>query len=100
MAKMKPSATMTQILELVQHLPDEEKWQLVNQIQDSLTPKTPTAEPPWTDEELEHLIQPDPRTGAEIVAMGLTGGWEHLDIDDGATWVNEQKAKRRRKNQW
>jgi hypothetical protein len=53
---------------------------------------------PLTDEEVAALMEVEPMTGAEIVAAGLTGGWEDLGITDGAEWVNAQKRKRRAKN--
>jgi hypothetical protein len=57
-------------------------------------------ETPWTDEELAALMKPEPMTGAEIVAAGLTGGWRDLDIPDGATWVEEQRRKRKERRNW
>jgi hypothetical protein len=61
----------------------------------------PWEDRPWTDEELEELLRPEsPMTGAEIVAAGLTGGWEHLGIEDSVEWLNEQKRKRNQKRKW
>jgi hypothetical protein len=59
----------------------------------------------WTEEELEELkelLKPDPKTGAEIVALGLTGTWADLDIVDSVEWVEElrRKRKERRNIQW
>lgn len=59
----------------------------------------------WTEEELAELLKPKkPMTGKEMVAAGLYGGWEDLGIEDGAEWVNRQKAirkaKRRKKLGW
>lgn len=51
----------------------------------------------WTAEEVIELMKIEPLTGAEIIAAGLTGGWEDMGITDGAEWVNEQKRKRRAK---
>lgn len=58
------------------------------------------SEPLWTDEELAQLINPNPRTGAEIIALGHTGGWKDLGIEDSVAWVEEQKRKRRERHQW
>ncbi len=55
----------------------------------------PVPEADWTDEELAALMQPEPKSGAEIVALGHTGGWEHLDIADGVAWEEEQRRKRK-----
>ncbi len=57
-------------------------------------------EPPWTDAELQALMQPEPMTGAEIIAAGLTGGWKDDGISDGASWVDEQRHKRRAQQKW
>ena len=54
----------------------------------------------WTDEEIQEMLRPHPKTGAEIVAAGHTGGWEHYGITDGGEWVTEQRRKRREKRGW
>lgn len=56
--------------------------------------------PTWTDAELGEMLRPDPKTGAESVALGHTGGWAHLGITDGAEWVAEQRRKRRERRKW
>jgi hypothetical protein len=48
---------------------------------------------PWTDEELKELLTIKPMTGHEIVAAGLVGGWEDLEITDSVEWVEEQRRK-------
>jgi hypothetical protein len=53
----------------------------------------------WTDEALTELLTSRPMTGAEIVAAGLTGGWEHLNITDSVAWVEAQRARRRSEHQ-
>lgn len=55
---------------------------------------------PLTDEEIENMINPNPKSGAEIVALGHTGGWEHKGITDSVEWVAEQRRKRREKRGW
>ena len=57
-------------------------------------------EAPWTDEEIEELLRPEPMTGAEIVAGGHVGGWEHKGITDGVEFVEEMRRKRKEKRQW
>lgn len=57
-------------------------------------------EPLWSEEELDALINPHPKTGAEIIALGHTGGWEHKGITDSVEWVKEQRRKRREKRGW
>ena len=56
--------------------------------------------PLWTDEELAELINPNPKTGAEIVASGHTGGWEQKGITNSVAWVNELRRQRREKRGW
>jgi hypothetical protein len=57
-------------------------------------------ERPLTDDEIEALMQPNPKSGAEIIALGHTGGWEHKGIEDSVAWVKEQRRKRREKRAW
>ncbi len=55
----------------------------------------------WTDEELAELLQPkEPLTGKEMVEQGLIGGWEDMGITDSVAWLEEQRAKRRKKFEW
>ncbi|MCI0710895.1 MAG: hypothetical protein L0154_12105 [Chloroflexi bacterium] len=62
----------------------------------------------WIEEELEELQalieSKESLTGREIVekhtALGNIGTWADLGIENGAEWVNQQKAKRRKKYQW
>ncbi|MBZ0281049.1 MAG: hypothetical protein K8L97_09925 [Anaerolineae bacterium] len=60
----------------------------------------PIDEPPLTDAEIEELMRPKPKTGAEIVALGHTGGWEHKGITDSVEWIDEQRRKRREQREW
>ncbi len=55
---------------------------------------------PWTEEEIRELMRVEPMTGAEIVAAGLTGGWEEMGITDSVEWLEEQRRKRRKKLEW
>jgi hypothetical protein len=36
----------------------------------------------------------DPLPPSEIIKRGLTGTWAHLNISDGAEWVNARKKER------
>ena len=59
----------------------------------------------WTDEELAELLTPKKAlTGKEMVEHGYIGGWEDMGIEDGAVWINQQKAlkkaKRKKKLEW
>lgn len=53
-----------------------------------------------TDDELDALMKPNPKTGAEIIALGHTGGWKDKGITDSVEWVLEQRRKRREKRGW
>ena len=53
-------------------------------------------DPAFTDEELKELLQSNPKPANQIE----TGGWEDLGIDDGVSYVEEMRRKRRKKNQW
>ena len=56
---------------------------------------------PWTKVEIDELMQPDLKTGSEIVAMlQVMGGegWDH--IQDGAAWVEQQRRQQREASQW
>ncbi|MBL8152994.1 MAG: hypothetical protein JNM70_02320 [Anaerolineae bacterium] len=49
---------------------------------------------PFTDEEIKALLTFTPTSGADIVAAGLTGGWEDMGITDPVAWVEEQRRVR------
>jgi hypothetical protein len=55
---------------------------------------------PWTDEEIKELMRVEPMTGADIVAAGLTGGWDDMGIQDSLEWVQELRRKRRERRGW
>lgn len=59
----------------------------------------PPAEEPLTDEELTEMMHAKRLSPAEAVAQGIIGAWVNLGIEDGAAWVNEQKAKRKARRQ-
>ena len=54
----------------------------------------------WTDEEIRQVMRPEPMTGQEIIAAGLTGGWKDEGIVDGALWVEDQRRKRKELRRW
>lgn len=41
-----------------------------------------------------------PMTGREIIAAGLTGGWEDLGINDSVEWLAAQRAKFEDRGSW
>ena len=89
------------ILHEVKQLDDEAKRFLIDQIQamlQGIEEANPQVADTWSEVEVAALIDPQPMTGQEIIAAGLTGTWADLGIEDGAEWVNAQKAKRRGTN--
>ncbi|XWX02598.1 hypothetical protein VZO05_08765 [Aggregatilineales bacterium SYSU G02658] len=80
-------------------LPDFPDGEVVVHVERPFNPDTD-----WTPEEwaqIEALIQPDPKPGAEVVAMIESGeldlsAWDELNIDDPDEWLAQQRAKRRR----
>jgi hypothetical protein len=50
---------------------------------------------PLQPDELSHLMTTEPLTGAEMIEAGLIGGWYEEKIQDGQTWVDFQRQKRR-----
>lgn len=48
-----------------------------------------TPETTFTDEEIVEMTTSELLTGAEIVARGFVGGWEHLDIQDPLQYLAE-----------
>lgn len=57
-------------------------------------------EKPYTEEEITAMVTPHPKSGAEIVALGHTGGWEHKGIEDSVEWLEDQRRKRRESRGW
>ncbi len=60
----------------------------------------PIDEPPLTDAEIEELMRPKPKTGAEIAKNPAIGSWADMGIVDSVEWLAEQRRKRREQNQW
>jgi hypothetical protein len=78
---------------------------LISLIESHKRDATPEEDAGWTDEELAELLKPKQAlTGKEMVEQGYIGGWEDMGIEDGAAWVNQQKAlrkaKRKKKFDW
>jgi hypothetical protein len=84
-------------LEQVLQLSITERIALMQALAASFAPETDAAddEPPLTEEEIAALMTVNPLPPSEIIKRGLTGPWAHLNIADGAEWVNARKAERR-----
>lgn len=73
-------------VELPEHHPTGE---VTVTIETPHTEGTSWEERPWTDEELDQMLQSKPIPAKDIVA----GGWEALNITDRQAWVEEQRRK-------
>lgn len=65
-----------------------------------ITIEVPDESESFSEEEVRELLTFTPRSGAEVVAAGLVGGWEHRGITDPVKWVEEQRRKQRERRQW
>ena len=99
------SAAYDKIIELLDELTPDEKERLsgklnhTQQSESTVQEIDDQIEPTWTEEELAKLTRIEPLPGAEVVALGLTGGWADMGIEDSVEWLEEQRRKRReRKN--
>lgn len=62
-------------------------------------------EPTWTEAEIRALMKPDPKTGAEIVALSKKldlSSWQAQELPDVVEWLNNQREQQRlqRQAQW
>lgn len=62
-------------------------------------------EPTWTEAEIRELMKPDPKTGAEIVALSKTldlSSWQEQEIPDVVEWLHNQREQQhlQRQAQW
>ena len=62
--------------------------------------EAPREERTWTEAEIKALMKPDPKTGAEIVAMLESGEidtstWMEMDIPDSVEWVKNLRRQER-----
>lgn len=78
-------------------LPDFPDGEVIVQVERPFNPETDWTPEEWA--ELQRLMQPDPKSGAEVVAWmhanpEIFEAWSHVTTD-GVTWLEEQRAKRR-----
>lgn len=81
--------------------------QLVFELPDNLPPgdvditiDIPDVDEQFTPSEVRDLLTFIPTSGADVVAAGLVGGWEHKNITDPVVWVDEQRRKQREQREW
>lgn len=84
--------TVEDIYQQAQSLTPQERLELVALLAQSLLHVTPT------EDGIHEALTIEPRSGQEIVALGLTGVWK--DAPDGAEWQAQQRAKRRERHAW
>jgi hypothetical protein len=72
----------------------------VEALEDEQDQEKPWEERPWTREEIEELLQPNPQTGSEIAKSPAIGSWSHLGIEDSAEYVEQLRRQRKERHQW
>jgi hypothetical protein len=74
------------VVELALQLSPAEQAHLMERLaaamHEALTADEAADETPWSDEEIAEMMKIEPKTGAEIIAAGLTGGWADMGIND------------------
>jgi hypothetical protein len=65
-----------------------------------ITIEIPDPEATFSEAEIADLLDFTPKSGQEVVASGLTGGWEDKGIDDPVAWFDEQRRKQQERNRW
>ncbi len=81
--------------------------QLVFDLPDNLPPgeveitlETVDQSQAFSESEIEELLTFTPTSGAEVVAAGLVGGWEHRGISDPVAFVDELRRQQRERRSW
>lgn len=101
--KITLQATIAEDGTLIIELPDEVAQNNITLVKVSNGNASDTIaddETAWTDEEIAEMLQPDPKTGAEIAKNPAIGAWADMGIEDSVAWVEEQRRKRRMRYQW
>jgi hypothetical protein len=65
-----------------------------------ITIEIPDTDEQFTDAEIRDLLTFEPSSGADIIASGLAGGWEDMDISDPVAWVEALRRKQREWRSW
>jgi hypothetical protein len=66
----------------------------------NITIEVPNLDEQFTPEEIQELLTFTPTSGADVVAAGLVGGWEDLNITDPVAFVDELRRKQREQRRW
>jgi len=62
--------------------------------------EVPWEERPWTKEEIEELLRPNPSTLGEIARSPEFGAWADLGIEDSQAWVDEVRRQEEERRKW
>lgn len=95
--------SVDELVDHIRHLSNDERQTLLNAIITMLPPHSlpdTDVEPTMSAEEAAAYLAVEPLPPAEVAAKGVLGTWADMGIEDGAAWVNEQKAKRKARLQW
>lgn len=68
----------------------------------SIVQRKDEAHPTWTEEALQELLKPKPKSGAEIVELLSKldlSSWQEQDIPDVVEWLQQQRTQSRRLRQ-
>jgi len=60
-----------------------------------ITIEVPNLDEQFTEAEIKELLTFRPTSGADVVAAGLIGGWEDMNITDPLAFVEELRRKQR-----
>lgn len=84
------------MIDSVREKPSLSENENVSSANDELMSELPDYEQ-MTDEEWANYLQPQPKTGAEIMTSGDADGWENSAIPDSAVWLENQRENHRQK---
>lgn len=88
------SAIEQALISRIRQLDEAQQARLLH-IVEAMEPDGEDLTPP-SEEEMRELLTFTSKTGAEIVAAGLLGGWEHKGIEDPVAFLEE--IRRREEN--
>lgn len=57
-------------------------------------------ERPWTHDEIEDLLRPNPSTLGEIASSPEFGAWADLGIEDSQAWVDDVRRQEEERRRW
>ena len=93
------SQELEHLIQIVDKLSHSERQQLATYLARSQPMGAgETDEELWTNDQIQQMLTPKPRTGHEIVELGLQSGaigsWQDMDIADPVEWLKQQRQTR------